>query len=91
MAYFVDIDSGHVYLTKSVDYEIKPVYNLRIAAFDNELSGHAEVQINVLDINEEPVVQNITSVYIQVMQLEQLRKALLTFMIRSRQYVRASR
>ena len=61
----IDIDSGHVYLTKSVDYEIKPVYNLRIAAFDNELSGHTEVQINVLDINEEPVVQNITSVYIQ--------------------------
>ncbi|XP_072295805.1 protocadherin gamma-C5-like [Eucyclogobius newberryi] len=51
----VNSDTGEVSLVGQLDYELSPVYDLRITAKDKgvpRMEGHCRVQVNIEDIND---------------------------------------
>ncbi|XP_072295759.1 protocadherin gamma-C5-like isoform X2 [Eucyclogobius newberryi] len=51
----VNSDTGELSIVGQLDYELSPVYDLRITAKDKgvpEMEGHCRVQIRVVDIND---------------------------------------
>jgi hypothetical protein len=60
----VDMNNGNIYLNKSLDYEIKSLHSFIVGVFDSEFSAEVTVGISVSDVNEKPIVDNTTTVYI---------------------------
>ena len=47
-------------IPSALDYETKPFYNLTITVSDaGNLTAVREISINILDVNEAPVIQNL--------------------------------
>ncbi|XP_062870792.1 protocadherin Fat 1-like [Trichomycterus rosablanca] len=62
--FYIDPKTGEVHLNGQLDFETTPTYNIEIIAKDEgvpEMEGHCTVQIDILDINDNPPQIVLTS------------------------------